>query len=212
MKPQRFNALAPALAALLLVPVGDAAAADGRKIARNGTNAGAPACKTCHGMDGAGRAAGGFPRLAGLEAAYMVRQIQAYADGTRANATMKPIAKALSASQARAVATYYADQKASGRKPDGKAPAAGRRLATIGKWSKTVPACNACHGPGGRGGGADFPAIAGQHESYLVAQLKAWRKGRRTNDPNGLMAAVAKGLTAKEVQAVAAYYARQSAP
>ena len=62
------------VAALLLTM--QAQAADGQKIyAQGGANPAAMACGTCHGADGMGMAAAGFPRLAGLEAAYTRAQL-----------------------------------------------------------------------------------------------------------------------------------------
>lgn len=70
-----------------------------------------------------------------------------------------------------------------------------------------MPACVSCHGPGGKGIGAVFPALAGQHASYIKAQLEAWKNGTRRNDPNNLMKVVADRLTDEEVQAVSEYFA-----
>lgn len=81
--------------------------ADGASIARTGTGA-APACQTCHGPAGEGAAQANFPRLAGLGAAYLKRQLDAFADGTRQNASMMPIGKALSMADRTEVAKYYA--------------------------------------------------------------------------------------------------------
>jgi thiosulfate dehydrogenase len=54
-----------------------------------------------------------------------------------------------------------------------------------------------------------FPGIAGQHADYLKAQLLAWRDGKRSEDPLGMMASVAKQLTESEIDALAAWYAAQ---
>jgi cytochrome c553 len=49
-----------------------------KRIAEQGTSQGAAPCLSCHGPDGAGNAAAGFPRLAGLNAAYLERQLHSY--------------------------------------------------------------------------------------------------------------------------------------
>ncbi|SEH68089.1 Cytochrome c553 [Stutzerimonas xanthomarina] len=64
---------------------------------KGGANPAAMACITCHGAEGEGMAAAGFPRLAGLPAGYMRKQLGDFASGARANPTMQPIAAALSA-------------------------------------------------------------------------------------------------------------------
>ncbi|MNJ70215.1 Cytochrome c4 [compost metagenome] len=83
-------------------------------------------------------------------------------------------------------------------------------LALYGDWSRGVPGCVQCHGPGGVGVGEHFPPLAHQPASYLAGQLDAWRDGRRSNDPNQLMVGVAKALTDTEVKALAEYFATRA--
>ena len=197
------------------------ACADGASIARTGTGA-APACQTCHGPAGEGFAQANFPRLAGLGASYLKRQLDAFADGTRQNASMMPIAKALSVADRNEVAKYYAALPAPATAPAVSATTApsattdsaatpvvsvGATLATRGRWAVSLPACEQCHGPGGRGAGPEFPALTGQSATYLAAQLTAWKTGTRPPGPLGLMSVVSKKLSDAEVLAVADYFA-----
>ena len=85
-----------------------ARAETGEQLAKSGNAAGAPACVTCHGAAGQGQGAAGFPRLAGLNAGYFAAQLRGFHDGTRANPIMGPIAKLLTAADAKALADYYA--------------------------------------------------------------------------------------------------------
>jgi thiosulfate dehydrogenase len=57
------------------------------------------------------------------------------------------------------------------------------------------------------GVGNSFPALAGQHASYLKAQLMAWRIGSRDNDPNQLMKGIAERLSEQQISAITEYYA-----
>ena len=190
--------------------------ADGAAIAKTGAGA-APACQTCHGPVGEGIAQAGFPRLASLGARYMQRQLAAFADGTRVNDVMMPIAKALSVADRAEVSAYYAalpvPTAVVPTAPALAPPAApisasvGAILATRGRWADKLPACEQCHGPGGRGVGPDFPALAGQSATYLSNQLTAWKTGARPSGPMGLMAVVAKKLSEAEVRAIADHYA-----
>ncbi len=193
--------------------------ADGATIAKSGGGA-VPACLTCHGAAGEGVAQAGFPRLAGLGATYLQRQLDAFADGTRVNDVMMPIAKALSVADRAEVSAYYAALPApaapvsvlpptSVAAPAARPAAAsvGATLATRGRWADKLPACEQCHGPGGRGVGPDFPALTGQSASYLANQLTAWKTGARPPGPMGLMAVVAKKLSEAEVLAIANHYA-----
>ena len=170
---------------------------------------GTPACMACHGANGEGQTASGFPRLAGQPEAYLLKQLQAFAGGQRKNPQMAPIASALNAQQMRDAADYYASLP--GWRPQGQTRASspqyalGRRLATSGNWSKDVPACFACHGPGGSGVAPHFPALAGQPSAYTRSQMKAWQTAGRTNDPQGLMQSVAEKMTDAEFDAVSLY-------
>lgn len=184
------------------------AANDGETLAKQGAS-GAPPCLTCHGANGEGNAAAGFPRLAGLSAEYQEKQLHDFASGKRDNPVMAPIAKALSDQQIEAVGHYYAGLEAPSTAPDAPQSQldAGRELVVNGMWGENLPACVSCHGPGARGVGTEFPALAGQHAGYLEGQLKAWQAKQRHNDSNGLMAAVAEALDDEQIKAVAAYLA-----
>lgn len=170
---------------------------------------GISACVSCHGARGEGQAASGFPRLAGQPQAYLVKQLQAFAEGTRKNPLMEPIARALNAQQMRDLADHYVGlpgwrAPAKTGTPD-PAVAPGPRLATAGNWDKDIPACFACHGPGGAGIAPHFPAIAGQPRAYTRSQLKAWQAGTRSNDPQGLMKSVADRMTDADIEAISQY-------
>jgi cytochrome c553 len=126
----------------------------------------------------------------------------------------------LSAADRAAVSAYYAALPAPAESAaalptiSASSPAAapasalvGATLATRGRWADKLPACEQCHGPGGRGVGPDFPALAGQSATYLSNQLTAWKTGARPPGPMGLMAIVAKKLSDAEVPAVADHFA-----
>lgn len=185
----------------------------GAKIATAGNGNGAPPCVACHGADGAGQEGPGYPRLAGLDAAYMERQLDDFANGTRDNAVMKPVATALSSDERKLMAEYYANlpipqtAKGTSEQKDNKL---GRQLAERGRWDDQVPGCVQCHGPHGVGVGEHFPALAGQSATYIGNQLDAWKKGTRKNDPLDLMKHVASALDEKDIKAVSEWFAAQS--
>jgi len=79
----------------------------GEKIYKGGIAAlGVPACASCHGPSGAGIPAQ-FPRLGGQHTEYVIIQMKAFRDGSRANAPMmKMIASKLSDQHIAAVADY----------------------------------------------------------------------------------------------------------
>ena len=92
------------------------------------------------------------------------------------------------------------------RKADDEAIVAGEAIATRGDWSRGLPACAQCHGPAGQGVGASFPRLTGQSAEYISKELRAWKEGKRTNDPLNLMTGVASKLDEQQIAAVAAYY------
>jgi thiosulfate dehydrogenase len=208
--------------AVLAVPIRAAAQTtspgqDAAGITRNGNGRGAPACVTCHGPRLLGDPALASPRLAGQSAPYIAAQLEALASGARQNALMLPVAKALSPAEREALATYLSGLSVEpdptpdtlAAHADSATLRAGEALATRGRWSDSLPACDRCHGPGGIGVGTAFPPLAGQPAQYLMNQLDAWRQGTRPPGPLDLMSTLAKRMSRADVAAVAAYYALQ---
>ncbi|MGZ5179816.1 MAG: c-type cytochrome [Ramlibacter sp.] len=182
----------------------------GAQLAGQGSGA-ATACVGCHGANGEGNAQTGFPRLAGQGRLYLAHQLESYANGSRKNPVMQPIAAALNDAQRQQVAAYYASL---GSAPSNAPPANAREpvLAGRGDDARQVQACANCHGPQGIGDAASNPYLAGQHANYLTATLAAWKSGDRNNDPSGQMPRIAKALTDDEVRTLVAYYAGLPAP
>ena len=176
----------------------------GQLIALSGAGAGAAnACFTCHGLQGTGDGAG-TPRLAGLDMGYLERQLEAYADGRRRHAQMGWIAGQLSPAQRELVSAYYSAMPFA--MPQ-SGPAQASALYVHGDPARGIAACAGCHGPDGLGMGPANPPLAGQPAPYLAAQLEAWSKGKRRNDPGGVMLRISQLLTPSERAAVSAYAA-----
>ncbi len=64
-------------------------------------------------------------------------------------------------------------------------------------------ACQACHGPEGKGKAPNFPRLAGQFPDYLAKALKDYKKGAR-QDPT--MRGMAAGLSEEDIADLAAYF------
>lgn len=198
----------------LLLMLGNAHALEGNKIfTEGGSQPGAMPCVACHGADGLGMAAAGFPRLARLPAAYLRKQLEDFKRASRSHPVMEPVAKALTDAEidavSQALAAMPAPAPTSAQRSEMPSNSA-QKLALQGAWERQIPACVSCHGPAGSGVGDAFPPLAGQPAAYLKAQLLAWQGGTRHNDPNDLMGHIAKSLTADEVQSVAEYFAALS--
>ncbi len=198
-------------AGLLAAAISPVMADEGEKIyTQGGSQPGALACVTCHMPDGKGMDAAGFPKIAGDSAVYLAKQIHDFKNGTRDNVIMLGVANALTEAEITAVTQYMqslkkleVDEITRAKTPEGL----GEKLAIRGDWSRSIPECVACHGPGGVGVGDVFPPLAGQGPKYLASQLRAWQQGTRKNDQHDLMGHIARALTEEEIIAVADYFA-----
>lgn len=170
------------------------------------------ACASCHGKTGEGTQT--IPRLAGLPAGYVAKQLHDYKRGARLDANMQYVASRLDEAEMAALGAFYSalETPPSARPSFGGDLERGRELALAGDWSVNLPSCFACHGPLGWGVEQIFPPIAGQHPAYTHAQLAAWKEGRRTNSPLGLMHRVAAALSEADMRAVSDYLATLPPP
>jgi cytochrome c553 len=76
-------------------------------------------------------------------------------------------------------------------------PTASRNLAA---------SCFTCHGTEGNSVGGVPPSLAGRDRGELVQMLKEYKAGKR---PATIMHQQAKGYTDEQLEAIAAYFARQ---
>ena len=186
---------------------------DYRRLASGGRALAPGACEGCHGTDGAG--ADAFPRLAGLDEAYLRESLAAFASGRRQSGIMQPIAAALDDGRLRQLAKQYAETPAgpvafpvAPRHADRAAIARGRWLALEGDGRRRIPACAQCHGPGATERNRLYPALAGQPASYLALQLRLFAGGGRGGTRYaGVMERAASGLSPDDIDDLAAYYA-----
>jgi cytochrome c553 len=164
-------------------------------------------CSSCHGPGGHS-VSSTFPRLAGQQKDYLIAQLTAFRDHTRADphaqTYMWGMAARLSNPMIAALAAYYSAQPPAPGTPDDSPPAAaGRKIYTAGIPGRQVPPCFACHGDKGHGNGP-IPRLAGQHRAYLERQLEAFASKARANE---IMHENSKNLTSEQIGDVAAYVA-----
>ena len=169
----------------------------------------ATACAACHGAAGLPPTGVPFPRLAGLPAEYVAKQLFDYRDGTRPNAMMAPIAKALTESEIGALALQFGTQSAPAVKSSQASPRRGARLAREGDNALAIPACADCHGGDDIGGGPILPPLGAQPAAYTAAQLTAFRSGERHNDDGAVMRELAKRLSDGDIEALASYFEKR---
>jgi cytochrome c553 len=162
------------------------------------------ACASCHGVDG-NSTDPLIPKLAGIDAAYLAKQLRDYASGARRNESMNEVVATISENDFLKLATYFSTRKPqSGKVSDPALAERGKQLYDEGNSDSGVPACAGCHQADGAGN-VRFPRVAGQHAAYSAKQLNDYRNGRRANNP--LMSTVGKRLKPDEIKALAEYIA-----
>jgi cytochrome c553 len=209
------NKVMCAVAVMLVMGFGTARADFGTFSMKGDPKAGADKsglCQGCHGGTGNSEDAT-FPRLAGQYASYIAKQVHDFQKGLRTNnETMAGMAATVASMQdALDIGAYFHSQKMVS-KPlapvDKKLAKEGEKIFYQGIPEKNVYGCVNCHGERGKGKApniSQFPVIGGQHRDYLIKELKDLRAGTRSNDPAGMMQNIAKGLSDKEIAALANY-------
>ncbi|HBH38597.1 MAG TPA: cytochrome c4, partial [Curvibacter sp.] len=162
-------------------------------------------CAACHGADGnSGIPAN--PKLAGQHPQYLLKQLQEFKSGKRANAIMTGFASMLSDEDMKNISAWLAAQKAKpGFAKDKELVALGERIYRGGIPDRQIAACAGCHSPNGAGIPAQYPRMSGQHADYTEAQLTAFRAGARSNSVQ--MNQVAAKMNDREIKAVSDYIA-----
>jgi cytochrome c553 len=185
----------------------------------------AAVCGACHGPTGLSSSPT-FPNLAGQKAAYIVQQLTDFKSGARTNMMMAPMAANLSEQDMADLAAYFSIQARSSKKAaasdDSSAPAtaaAGNvEIVTStpakGLYAGDVKAgqeksgmCASCHGADGNSLIAMYPKLAGQSANYTAKQLANFKSGERVNP---IMAGMVAGLSPKDMDDLAAYFAVQT--
>ena len=156
----------------------------------------ASVCAKCHGADG-NSTIPGTPSLAGQQPHYLVAAIQEYHQGERAKTAMGIDLSNLDNLDLEDLALYFASQTPVKRAaPTHGDPTAGEAASAM---------CGGCHGVHGVSVDSETPSLAGQDADYLVKAIKSYRTTRK----NWGMERYVAGLTDKDVDNIAAYYATQ---
>jgi cytochrome c oxidase subunit 2 len=157
-------------------------------------------CQACHGTCAQGTPDLKAPRLAGLEAEYVSRQLEDFRGGRRGTTPGDELGN-----QMAQMARVLANPDAVGRVAHfvsglsvTAAPAAVK--GDVDKGKEAFVLCASCHGEEGQGNPTlQAPRLAGMSDWYLLRQLESFRAGQRGNgapdSPGVRMRAIATSLT-----------------
>ncbi len=161
-------------------------------------------CGGCHNPDG-NSIIPENPRLAGLDAKYIARQLADFKEGKRENPIMSSIIPMVEEKEFKPLALYFSKQKRLTSESD-KADllSKGKQIFEEGVVGTGAPACGGCHGEDGSGSDK-FPRLNGQNPAYVINQLTNFKNATRNNDPKAVMQTVAKRLNEEEITAIAEY-------
>ena len=162
-------------------------------------------CAACHAADGNSMIPAN-PKLAQQHPKYILKQLQEFKSGKRANPIMMGFASQLSPEDMRNVAYFVASKAATpGFAKEKETVALGEKIYRGGIADRQIAACAGCHGPNGSGMPAQYPRLSGQHADYTVSQLTQFRDGVRKNSVQ--MTQVAAKMNDREIKAVSDYIA-----
>ena len=165
-------------------------------------------CIGCHGIQGYQASFPEIhkvPMISGQNAKYIVASLNAYKKGERKHPSMRGIADNLTDTDMADIGAYYeAHGKLAGAAELRKAAEAPANVAELLKKGN----CASCHGESlSKPIDPAYPKIAGQHADYLYVALKSYKadNNAQVGRANGVMGAIAKQFSNKELKLLADY-------
>jgi len=180
----------------------------GKALYEHGDKArGISACVACHGKDGNSEVLIN-PNLAEQHPEYIEKQLKAFKEETRHNASMNQVSVNLSDADIANLGAYFKDTSAVGEvKASAGIVAVKSFTGDIDAGKAKAATCAACHGADGNAAVPMYPSLAGQSEAYLAKQLTNFKSGERAD---AVMAGRVAGLSDEDVKNVSAYFASQT--
>lgn len=144
-------------------------------------------CSACHGQQAEGNLQLNAPKLTGLDAWYMRRQIANYQNGVRGSdpndtfgQQMAPMAATVASDAILENVIAYIETL-----PD--TPVEPMVFGDVDRGRETYQTCAACHGARGEGRwNSKAPRLAGMNDWYLVRQLENFKSGARGSHPEDI--------------------------
>lgn len=159
-------------------------------------------CAGCHGEFAEGTTNGEYPRLAGLDANYLAKQLRVFKSRERLNIPMTPYTteRELPEEDLVLIAAYLSQIEIPSKLPPideskefdalARLKASGR-VVNIARYPGDIKKgrlfynkeCAGCHGKKAQGTQSrEVPPLAGQYSIYLTRQIKKFRSGERLHD------------------------------
>lgn len=183
-------------------------------------------CAGCHGEYGQGSIEGEYPRLAGLDADYIAKQLNDFKTRKRINIPMIPFAndRELPGDDVRIISEYLSRIQL----PTKLQPVdeenfdalerlhASKRVVNIKDYPGDIELgrkvykkeCASCHAKDGYGNKKKkAPQLAGQYSEYLLRQVKYYRSGERLHDEEKDDAELFNEFSDEVIDAMLAYLA-----
>ena len=186
-------------------------------------------CAGCHGEFGEGTSDGEYPRLAGLDAAYIAQQLRNFKARDRLNIPMTPYTteRELPEEDVVLIAAYLSQIDLPTKLPPideekefdalARLKASGRVM-NVARYPGNIEKgrqfydteCAGCHGEAGQGSAAqgkanmNIPQLAGQYSIYISRQIEKFRTGERLHD-DPRDADIFKSFSDTEIENMLAY-------
>ncbi|MDM8567329.1 c-type cytochrome [Candidatus Halobeggiatoa sp. HSG11] len=160
-------------------------------------------CPSCHGVDGNKTITFDYPKIAGQNKNYLIKQLKSLKSGQRNNShspTMTVMMQKVTELEIEAIATWLATLAI---KADPNIP-----INPKGKFLYQNKTCFACHGKNAKKPfHPDYPILAGQHKKYTITQMQDIKDGSRNNDYALAMKGIMYSVTQQDMKDIAEWLA-----
>jgi len=162
-------------------------------------------CAACHGDDG-NSTNPQIPSIAGQPKLFVETQLVLFREELRKSEQMLPVVKGMKDAEIVKLAEHFSKLPAKGM--EGGAP--DKSLMKTGQERAKALRCGICHLSDFRGQN-QVPRLAGQRETYLAGEMRAYRDGKRSGGDT-IMAAALYGVSDADIRALAHFLSRNSPP
>lgn len=156
-------------------------------------------CAACHGANGVPVSAS-IPNIWGQNEGYIYVELEDMKSGARANPQMAGLMPGLSKADIAALAAYFAAKPW----PDLQQASASAADSKEAQQANDSIGCSGCHMDQFQGASV-VPRLAGQNQTYLLAQMTNFRSGARANNPG--MTSLMKATSPADLASLSKYVA-----